>query len=231
MDLEAHYGFLDIQARNQVLEEGFGFDRLIDDPGDSRRGLTLLLRPGQELAESFGRFTDAVKQVVPGHHLYGPLDFHVTVIPIISCYSGFSLEGVSIGEYLPLIDASIQGIGRISIRFRGVFMSPSCLMIKGYPEDGELEKLRESLRRSFAGSSLEQSLDKRYKLVTAHSTVVRFKHAVENQEAVLEVLDRFSGYEFGVQAFHEVEFVFNDWYQRAGLVKLLASFPLLANPS
>ncbi|WP_209332642.1 hypothetical protein [Lunatimonas salinarum] len=226
MDLRAHYDLLDLEAREAVGRVGFGFDAQIDDPDDDRRGLTLLLRPNENMARSFDRFTTAIEEVLPGHYSYNRSDFHVTVMPIVSCYSGFSLDRLTVEAYLQLIKGATGAVGVIPIRFIGVFMSQSCLMIRGYPQNDELEKLRNNLRETFGTSNLEQSLDKRYKLVTAHSTVVRFKQSVKPPPAFWEVMRYFEAFDFGVQVFEELEFVFNDWYQRADLVQLLAAYRL-----
>ncbi|MCC5936038.1 MAG: hypothetical protein JJU34_02035 [Lunatimonas sp.] len=226
MDLRAHYDMLNLEARRAVELAGFDFDTQINDPHDDRRGLTLLFRPDEALANSFGGFTSAIQDVLPGHYYYSRSDFHVTVMPIVSCYSGFSCDGLDLDAYRSLIQDAIAGVGSIPIQFTGVFMSPSCLMIRGYPQNNELEKLRNNLRVAFGGSNLERSLDKRYKLVTAHCTVVRFQQEVVAPAAFWEVMQHFSAFDFGMQVFEDLEFVFNDWYQRVELVKRLANFKL-----
>lgn len=226
MDLRAHYDMLDLEAREAVDRAGFGFDAYIDEAQDSRRGLTALFRPDDRMADSFGRFTTAIQKVLPGHYFCNQADLHVTVMPIVSCYPGFSLDGLPLDAYRTLIEQATVGVGRIPVQFTGVFMSQTCLMIRGYSQNDELEKLRNNLREAFADSNLEQSLDRRYKLVTAHSTVVRFKQAVKPPPAFWEVIRYFEAFDFGIQVFEELEFVFNDWYQRTELVKLLGTYKL-----
>lgn len=100
-------------------------------------------------------------------------------------------------------------------------------MVKGYPLDDTLEEIRNRLRLAFKDSLLEQSLDKRYPLQTAHATVIRFKQPVLHQAAVLEQLDQFRGVYFGQFEVKELELVFNDWYQREEKVQRLFSFGLV----
>ncbi|MDN3688751.1 2'-5' RNA ligase family protein [Cyclobacterium jeungdonense] len=209
-----------------VRKEGFSFDPEILNPSDSRRGLTLLLRPGEELLAAFSDFIEAVYRVAPGQYYYPSSDIHVTLMPVISCYSGFRLQGLKLPSYLELIQQALQGIRPIPLRFAGVFASPSCLMIKGFPENGELEKCRNNLRASFAESTLEQSLDKRYRLISAHCTVIRFQKPVQQTEKVLDLLKKFQNRSFGAQRFDQVELVFNDWYQRRQMVQILGTFYL-----
>ncbi|WP_162343581.1 2'-5' RNA ligase family protein [Cyclobacterium salsum] len=226
MDLQGHYHRLHAEAMANVATEGFSFDPEITNPSDSRRGLTLLLRPGEELLAAFSAFIEAVYRVAPGQYYYPDSDIHVTLMPVISCYPGFRLQDLELPLYIELIQQAMEGIKPIPLRFAGVFASPSCLMIKGFPQDGELENGRNNLRAIFASSTLEQSLDKRYRLVSAHCTVIRFQKPVQQPEMVVDLLDTFQDRFFGAQRFDQVELVFNDWYQRKQKVQILETFPL-----
>ncbi|EPR66605.1 hypothetical protein ADICYQ_4367 [Cyclobacterium qasimii M12-11B] len=179
-----------------------------------------------QVKEAFETFIHKAQHILPDQYFYQAADLHVTVMPIISCYEGFSLEKLDLDKYESLIQKALEGIGKIELNFEGVFTSPSCLIIKGYPLNDALTRFRQNLRNSFATSKVEQSLDKRYKLVTAHSTVVRFSKPIEEVNAVLALVDAFSNHKFGQQAFDQVEFVFNDWYQRKSIVKTLNTYTL-----
>lgn len=226
MDLQGHYQRLHTEAMAKVAKEGFSFDTEILNPYDSRRGLTLLLRPGEDLQNAFSDFIGSIYRVAPGQYYYPPSDIHVTLMPVISCYPGFRLPEQSMASYTELIQQALTGIKPISLYFEGVFASTSCLMIKGFPNNGELERCRNNLRASFANATLEQSLDKRYRLVSAHCTVVRFQKPVQHPEKVLDLLEKFQNIFFGTQYFDQVELVFNDWYQQRQKVQLLETFSL-----
>ncbi|SHN25406.1 hypothetical protein SAMN04488057_11420 [Cyclobacterium lianum] len=224
--LQAHYSQLHEEALRQIAREGFSYDSALKDSMDSRRGLTLLLRPDEEVTTNIGRFIAAVKTIDPDQYYYPPTDIHVTVMPIISCYPGFSTESLDLPRYISLIRRALDPVRKIPIRFQGVMASPSCLLICGFPINGELEHCRNNLRAAFSSSRLEQSLDKRYTLITAHSTVVRFQQEVNRPERILALLDKYKDHFFGEQVFDQVEFVYNDWYQRNKMVKTLQFFPL-----
>ncbi len=228
MDLKAHYSRLHREALERVRQEGFSYDPLLLDSTDTRKGLTLLLRPEEHLKAAFSGFVDAVRQVAPGHHGYPPSDTHLTLMPLVTCYPEFRLEAIDIPAYRQLIAEALRDIPPIPVAFSGVFASASCLMVQGFPGNAYLEQSRENLRRLFKNSNLEQSLDKRYRLVTAHCTLVRFQKPLLDTEAaaVLAILERFQDYFFGCQHFEQVEFVCNDWYQRQKNVTLVESFVL-----
>ncbi|WP_375583453.1 2'-5' RNA ligase family protein [Cyclobacterium xiamenense] len=228
MDLKAHYRRLHGEALNRIRQEGFSFDPLLLDPTDTRKGLTLLLRPNTNLLRSFSGFVEAVQRLAPGHHGYPPSDMHVTLMPLVSCYPEFRLGAVDLPAYIERIEESLRDIPPIQIEFKGVFASSSCLMIQGYPLDAYLEESREHLRRLFKHSGLEQSLDQRYRLVTAHCTLIRFQKPVSRTQTtdVLALLDHYRDHFFGCQHFEQVEFVCNDWYQRQKNVTLIQTFSL-----
>ena len=174
-------------------------------------------------------FLSSVKAIEPEHYFYPNLDIHVTVMPIISCYQGFELQQINPGDYIDLLRGCLKGLPPFSVAFRGVTASPSCIMIKGFPLDDTLEEIRNRLRKAFKHSPLEQSLDKRYPLQTAHATVIRFKEPVKKQEVILEELERFRDFDFGQFKVKELELVFNDWYQRKEKVKQLFTYRLRSN--
>jgi 2'-5' RNA ligase len=145
-------------------------------------------------------------------------------MPVISCYEGFDISSRAWQKYFSVIEKAINGVKRVELFFQGVIFSPSCIMIKGFPLNEQLEVFRDNLRRHFGDTDLEQSLDKRYKLVTAHSTVVRFKKPIVHMDKMLELMDKYKDRVFGRTVFDHVDFVFNDWYQREEHVRILKRF-------
>lgn len=224
--LIALYDQLWENALVHIQNKGFDHDPLIDSPTDSRFGITLLIRPSEEVNNAVQHFLSSVRAIEPEHYFYPNPDIHVTVMPIISCYEGFELQQINTEDYIDLLRGCLKGLPPFSVEFRGVTASPSCLMIKGFPLDDTLEEIRTRLRMAFKSSFLEQSLDKRYPLQTAHATVIRFKQPVKKRGAILEELEQFRDFNFGQFEVKELELVFNDWYQREEKVKKLFSFRL-----
>ncbi|HSI77637.1 MAG TPA: hypothetical protein VK957_17190 [Lunatimonas sp.] len=225
-DLQQHYDTLHHQALDKIQSTGFEFDPLIDDESDTRRGLTLLFRPEKQVLYKIRGFLREVSGLEPDHYFYRNADIHITVMPIISCYDGFSLDSVDPQAYIQLIGQCTQDVGSFDVAFRGVIFSPSCIMIKGYPLDDYLHKLRENLRREFPKVTLKQSLDKRYLLRTAHSTIVRFKKPLLHPEKMVELVSANGELDFGVSNVRKLSFVYNDWYQHEEKVSVLRDYLL-----
>jgi 2'-5' RNA ligase len=226
MDLTNHYNQLWIQSLSRFEQGEFEYDPLIDDAGDKRFGITLIARPDQHMRENIQYFLSKLNTVEPEQYYYPTSDIHITVMSIISCHTGFDLAQIQVEDYVRLIQNSLQRVEKFQVVFRGITASPSCIIIQGFPEDDTLHNIRDNLRVNFKNTDLQQSIDKRYAIQTAHSTVVRFRKPVVQQEAFLAALKAYRDFNFGTFETDHLELVFNDWYQKKEIVKTLATFPL-----
>jgi 2'-5' RNA ligase len=99
-------------------------------------------------------------------------------------------------------------------------------MLQGFLEDDTLNQVRDRLRTNFQKSGLEQSIDKRYAIQTAHSTIFRLREKLKNKEDFIQIIENYKEYYFGTFTVETIEFVFNDWYQREEYVRKLFDFQL-----
>ena len=224
--LAEHYHRLYTQSVDQISSEGVTTDSWLDDPLDDRRGITLLIRPDKEVKERILEWLERLRETEPEQYYYRASDVHITLLSVISCYSGFQPEQIDLPSYTQLIRDSLKGEKSFSIRMQGITASPSGVMIQGFAEGDRLNELREKLRARFRQTNLQQSIDKRYILQTAHSTVVRFRKPLQRKEAFLNVLERYRDVDFGTFRVGGVELVTNDWYLRREKVSTLRRFPL-----
>lgn len=226
MNLQEHYNELYKKSSNAILAGNFKLDSQINNISDSRFGITLLIRTSDEIKANIQSFLDELKAIEPEQYYYPDSDLHITVMGIISCYDGFSLNKIKIKEYLEIIQQSMVELDTIEIEFRGVTASPSALMIQGFPTDESLNNFRDKLRENFKKSTLEQSIDSRYAIATAHSTVMRFQEKLQNTEKLIDVVEEYRNYNFGNFKVKKLELVYNDWYQREKNTIHLAEFYL-----
>lgn len=226
MNLIDHYNELYKDAVQKIQSDDYELDELIDSPTDNRFGITLLARPDKKITKKIQKFLEKLKQIEPEQYYYPTSDIHVTIMPIITCYNGFNLHQINIQEYIDLIQKSINGFSKFNIEFKGITASPSCVMIQGFPQNNNLTQIRNNLRNNFKNSNLQQSIDKRYKIQAAHSTVFRFKKRLNGKETFLKTIEQFRDYNFGSFSVDTLELVFNDWYQRKKQVKTLYRFKL-----
>ena len=221
MNLQAHYNAMRRAAGQELARGAAEIDKLIDSPADSRRGITLLARPPARLTAAIGKILADFRQIEPDQYFYPASDLHVTVLSIISCYPGFTLDLIAPAAYQQALRAICQVSRPFTITYRGLTASAGGVMVQGFPADGGLEELRQATRRYFQASGLAQSIDQRYCLQTAHSTVIRFRQPLHNPAQLLAMLARYEDHCFGSFEVDTVELVYNDWYQRGRNTVLL----------
>ena len=224
MNLENHYKKLYHESINKISSDNYHIDTLIDSKNDRRFGLTLIIRPSNEIKKKIQNFLKNFKEIEPNQYYYPNSDIHITVMSIISCYNDFDMSKIDVQKYIDLTEKCIlKGID-LNITFKGITASPSGVMVQGFMNNNELNDIRDRLRKEFKNSNLEQSLDKRYLIQTAHSTIIRFRKELSHKEKFLELLDNSINYDFGTFKVNKFELVYNDWYQREQYVKKIHEF-------
>ncbi|CAM3661359.1 2'-5' RNA ligase family protein [Sphingobacterium prati] len=224
MELIQLYDSLFNQAIRQISRGEVQIDRKIDDNGDRRRGLTLLIRPSDDIKVLVRAFQDEMLNI-EGEQYYQPIsDLHVTALSIISCYEGFDIGQVHIPDYEYIISQSLEEIPKTKLTFKGITATREAVMIQGFPMDEGLEMLRDRLRNNFKSANLQQSMDSRYRLTTAHMTSVRFRKELQSPSKFANLLHDYRKVEFGEMRIESLELVYNDWYQNSNIVKTLRCF-------
>jgi 2'-5' RNA ligase len=226
MNLQEHYNQLYTKSAKAILEGNYKVDNQINDVSDSRFGITLLIRPNDEVKAQIQLFLSELRAIDSQQYYYPNSDIHITVMSIISCYEGFTLNKIRIEKYIEIIQKSFLDVDKIKINFKGVTASASAIMIQGFPTDESLNNLRDTLRENFKKSTLEQSIDSRYAIATAHSTVLRFQEKLENPHKLMDVVEKFRDHDFGEFTVDKLELVYNDWYQKEKNTIDLADFYL-----
>lgn len=226
MDLHTLYTHLRETAFAQLKAGHAALDPLLDSANDRRRGLTLLARPQSEVRQKLQELLQELAQLEPEQYYYPIEDLHITLLSLISCYPGFTLAQIDPLSYTALVEKALRDIPAFRVEFSGLTASPSCVMAQGFPEGEAISQLRHNLRTLFQASPLQQSIDQRYTLQTAHCTLVRFRRPLSHPMKFLEKLQEYQAYAFGVSWVQEVELVYNDWYQRQAETKVIHTFQL-----
>ncbi|KJD32965.1 mutarotase [Tamlana nanhaiensis] len=226
MNLQAHYLSLYNHAISVYKNDTYEVDNNIDSELDNRYGITLLIRPPKEIKAQISSFLNDLKRIESNQYFYPETDIHITVMSIISCYNDFNLSNINLEEYIAIIEKSLVDIASFNIQFKGLTASPSCLMIQGFLDDNTLKLIRNNLRNHFKNSNLEHSIDKRYAIQTAHSTIFRLRHNFNNKTDFINKIETYKTHNFGKFTVNQLELVYNDWYQRDAKVKTLHCFKL-----
>lgn len=226
MNLTEHYNQLYTTSSETISAGKYAIDTELKNESDSRFGITLLIRPNDEIKANIQDFINELKKAEPDQYFYPDSDIHITVMSIISCSTAFNLNQISPSEYIEIICRSLVDVDKIKIHYKGITASPSAIMIQGFPSDETLNNLRNRLRENFRNTNLQQSIDSRYAISTAHSTVMRFQEKLHNPKKLMEITEKFRDYDFGEFDVKSIELVYNDWYQRKSTTRVLGDFGL-----
>lgn len=192
---------------------------------DHRMGISLIGRLNSNIMKNISNFLNECKSLEPNQHYYDINDIHITILTIITCFEGFTIDSIDKKAYIDIIKKSIKDEGPLRILFKGITASPSCILIQGFPLDNRLSLLRQQLRDNFRNSALH-SIDKRYTIEAAHSTVIRFKDPISNNNLFIDCLNKYKHYDFGIAEIDNIEFVYNDWYMTNSVVSKIQTFVL-----
>lgn len=226
MDLKTHYDSLYRASVEKIRNNHYKIDTQIDDLSDNRFGITLLSRPTEKIKNQIQLFLEEIKKDNCNQYFYPNSDIHITVLSIISCYPNFKSNPIEIEKYIQIINDCLKDFTAFEIEFKGITASDAAIMAQGFPTDETLNHLRDKIRNAFSKSNLKTTIDKRYNLFTAHSTVCRFKENIIDCEKMLEILSKFRPNYFGTFKVKKLELVYNDWYQKEEKTKHLHTFKL-----
>ena len=225
MNLTEHYNKLYTESAAKIAAGNYEVDHLIDSNDDFRFGITLVIRPDSSTKANIQKFLAEVIAIEPDQYYYQNSDIHITVMSIISCDAGFELKKIQVEDYLQLIRKVLEKHKSFSIQFKGLTASPFCILVQGFLTE-TLNEIRDDLRTAFKSSELQQSIDKRYAIQTAHSTIIRFREELRNPVALLNLVEKYRDFNFGTFTVEKIELVYNDWYQRDRFVESLHVFEL-----
>lgn len=228
MKLPEQYDAMREEAFRSLLKGAASLDPLLDSVEETRRGITLLTRPPSLITAGVEHILADFRRAEPEQYYYPATDIHLTILSIISCYSGFTLDQINAAEYQLAIRSILPQVRPFTITYTGLTASPGGIMLQGIPHGNSLEMLRQELRKLFRQSNLQHSIDQRYPIQTAHSTVIRFRKPLLNPERLVQLISQYQNYGLGTFEVNTVELVYNDWYQRAANTVLLEKYSLVS---
>ncbi|NQZ80885.1 MAG: hypothetical protein HRT52_07695 [Colwellia sp.] len=225
-DLKSLYSQMWIDSIDKFRCNTCEIDPLINDSTDLRRGITVLSYFDNSVEDKISTFLDELKIIEPEQYYYPKNELHLTILSIISCITGFKLSNIDVEAYSSIFKETLKNIDGFKVKYKGITVSPSCILIQGFPDEKQLNHLRNSLRVSFKKAKLDTTIDSRYKISTAHTTAVRCLTPFRNSNNLMRVLSKYKNYDFGTLEVNSLELVFNNWYQNLSITKSLSSFEL-----
>jgi 2'-5' RNA ligase len=194
--------------------------------GDTRRGVTLVLRPSASVLDAVTEFIGRLETICPGQYFYQRQEMHVTVLSIISGTELWRREMERFAQCRHIIGEVLGSQRTFKVKFRGVTAARDSVMIQGFPMDDGLAAIRKALRKAFADAGFGDMLDRRYKVSAAHISFMRFCKAGADMKRLLTFLKESREIEFGESHVGNLELILSDWYASANTVKVLENYQL-----
>ena len=179
---------------------------------DERRGLTVIARPSHSVRHAVVRFLSELRRLEPHQYYYNASEFHLTILSLFTATIDSDRFFAARERYAAAVDAALERVGPLRIRFNGITASPASVMVQGFFDTNDLRDVRNRLRRQLRISGLGRGLDQRYRLQTAHMTVVRFRAPLRRPSRFAKALEEARRRAFGVTDVTGLSLVENDWY-------------------
>jgi 2'-5' RNA ligase len=224
--LQGHYATMWDSAFGAVARGDIDCDTRLAARRDLRRGLTLIARPNEALRARFNAVLDRLAGLEPNQYRYPVSDMHVTILSLFTASENSAQQLLRLADYRSAVSVALKGMKTVEIDFAGISLSRSAVLAQGFPRGPALETLRERLRVQLRDRGLNASLDQRYRLVTAHTTLFRFVAPLQDANGFAALLTSMRDEPLGSMRVDEVELVINDWYMSTNLVEQLAIIPL-----
>jgi 2'-5' RNA ligase len=207
-------------------------DPYIANPGsDQRRGLTLIFRPSAGLLASILEFLSEIQEIEPYQYFYSSSNLHFTVLPLFTATPDYQAQYAGLAHYEKAVQDAILEATAFSLQITGLTVSRGAVMVCGYSDSGVLNTIRDNLRQDLNRRGLSAGLDQRYKLVTAHSTIMRFSTILQKPQAFARFLLENRKRSFGSFTVSELQLVKNDWYMSQQHTPVIATYPLYPDPT
>ena len=179
---------------------------------DPRRGLTVIYRPDAVTRAAFAEFVARACAVEPTLYAYPAADMHTTVLSLISCEPDFEVSADGFAAYARVVRSCLSAARPFVVRYQGLTATEDGIMAQGFVEEDRLNALRDSMRAAFASAALRTTMDARYRLETAHTTLLRFAARPESPAELHELVSEHRSRNFGQTRVGNIELVVNDWY-------------------
>ena len=226
MDIHATYqqieqSFLDCVERDRVITD----DHLARNKPDARRSLTLLLRPTIEIAQSVEKTVAELTHSAGQQYTQPGAELHTTVLSVIPGTERYGEIAHRVPDCERAVEDALAMVQEpIAVEYRGLIGSNDSILVKGYPQSEALQQLRQRIIQNLTELGIEQQLERRYTMVAAHMTAMRFTQQPNSLGNLRTKLESFAETLFGTTRVESLELVECDWYMRTGKLTLLRRF-------
>ncbi|MDN4052109.1 2'-5' RNA ligase family protein [Massilia sp. YIM B02763] len=225
-ELALHYDTMWDRAFAAVAAGDIDCDTRLAAGPDPRRGLTVIARPGPEACARFDTLLDRLSALEPGQYRQPPPDMHMTVLSLFTVAGDATPALARLADYRAAVRAAVAGVEAFEVAFAGIALSRGAVLARGFPQGPQPELLRARLRAQLRKRGLDALLDERYRLVTAHATLLRFVRPLRDPARFSEELALLRDAPLGTMRVDRLELVVNDWTMSSASLERVDTLPL-----
>jgi 2'-5' RNA ligase len=224
--LQSHYDAMWDRAWPAVSRGDVECDPHLIGGLDPRRGISLIARPDPLLTARLADLQDRLTGADPHQYRQPVSDLHMTVLSLFTVTEHCGPHLARRADYAAAVRAAVAGMPAFDVGLSGITMSRGAVLVRGFPRDGTLERLRTRLRDALRVCGLGAGLDQRYRLVTAHMTVLRFVTPPADPARLAAALAALRDAPLGTMHVDTLELVVNDWYMSSAALEPIERFAL-----
>ena len=201
-------------------------ERALHKEQDGRRGMTLIARLAPAVLQRVGTFLETMRSLEPRQYYYPPADIHLTILSLFTATEHPQPYLSRADDYAQAVGAALAGAPAFTLDTTGITLAPGAVLTQGFPHDATLAQFRERLREALKERGLGGGLDQRYRLRTAHNTVIRFTAPLRDPARFAAALQDCRQLPFGTTVVTGLHLVVNDWYMSSAELNFLNTYPL-----
>ena len=107
-------------------------DNWINNANDKRMGISLLIRPSEQIKLKIKDLLDKMKKIEPSQYYYPIKDIHVTLFDFITARQNFNYTDKQVEVFQKIVESVLEDIEKFEINFDGIVASDGAIMVKGY---------------------------------------------------------------------------------------------------
>lgn len=226
LHLQSHYDAMWDRAWPAVSRGDVDCDLHLAGGLDPRRGISLIARPAPALAARLADLQDRLADADPRQYRQPLSDLHMTVLSLFTVTEHCAPYLARRADYATAVRAAVADVPAFDVDLTGITTSRGAVLVRGFPRDDTLERLRTRMRDVLRVCGLGAGLDQRYRLVTAHMTVLRFVAPPADPARLAAALAALRDAPLGTMTVDTLELVVNDWYMSSAAVEPIERFTL-----
>ncbi|MFC1617397.1 hypothetical protein ACFL2K_04170 [Candidatus Margulisiibacteriota bacterium] len=196
---------------------------LMDKERDMRKGVSLIVKPKEEVLEKIKEKIEELKKAEPGQYYYDLNDLHFTVYSIQRVSPDFVFNEDNISKFKKIFKKYFQDKNKFKIRINGITANKSAVMLQGFV-GGKHLKIRKGLKKVLEKSELPYN--NKFMSTIAHSCISRYKEKLKKPAQFVQNIEKNRDVDLGEFEVDKILFVHHDYFNSKDKTEVIAEYKL-----